>query len=249
MNNTVTTAAQPEPNRNNPLPGRDMINQVQVNSVLQIFGAAASVLIQSENLEEDRGGKLDGGTKAAIESTLIRACARLDNLLEDEPRWTLEIGNSLEAKLSEIYTQNARMLSEQANAYAEFSAPHTRLQPQLVHMSDGTWIAFCGDPSNLDNALVGAGNCPDNALKAFDALFKGEVPAHLAKWITDREASIAAGGPPLEFKQQQQPNEKTTLDEKRPEHPPAPAGRRKQHPRNSKKAGPDGAVGGEPDSR
>jgi hypothetical protein len=249
MSNVVTTAAQPEgSNRgnNNPLPGRDMINQAQVNSVLHIFGATASVLLQSANLEEESGGKLDGGARTAVEATLIKACDRLDALLDDVPRWTLEISNSLEAKLAVIYDENARMLSAQADAYAEITSPHHRLKPQMVKLEDGTWVAFCGDPTNLDNAMVGAGTCPQNALEAFDALFKGEIPPHLAEWLSQREASIAAGAPPLEFKQQQQQNDEKKskpLDESRPEKPEnAPKKRKltwKHRPSDGAKPGVD----------
>lgn len=227
------------------LPSREHISAMQVTNLLSIFGAMGNFLIYSANVEEEKGGKLDGGVRMAAESTLVKVCAKLEEVIDEKPRWTAATYNDLESHLANIYKENARMLGAQAAAYEEVISPHYRLKPSLVKMTDGTWIAFCGDPTNLDNALVGAGVSPQNALEAFDALFKGQIPEHLAKWIAEREASIAAGGPPLEFKQQetQQPkNETASVDEERPGNPEKTPRKRNVNRRNRPDNGPDGKL-------
>lgn len=232
------------------LPHRENVTAAQFNTLLGIFNHAANFLVASQvhGPQEDGsgGGRLDGGAKASVETTIMHVCDRMNAMINDKSRWSLGDHDKLTGLVHEAYTQHGRMLKAQADAYAEITSPHHRLKPQMVKLGDGTWLAFAGNPADLDNAMCGVGNNPKQALESFDALFAGEVPEHLKGWLAAREKAIEAGQTPPDVGQytneKQKSNEKQKLDETGTEHPPTPAPRRKKQPRNRGTLGPNGPI-------
>jgi len=215
---------------------QENITQAQVTHLLNIFIPACNFLLADKMHEADApGGKNDGGARTAIENTVINVCNRFDILLAEEPRWSLANHASLEDAFKQVYSAHARMVTEQANAYAEINSPHHKLKPTLVKIPDGSWVAFLGDLNDINNAIVGVGDCPANAIEAFDAMFAGEVPEKLRKWLASR-------GVTLDNKtEQQQSNEQTqSVDITRLEGPETTPGVRKVKPRNRQRPGTDG---------
>jgi len=235
------------------LPSRESISSFQITNLLNTFTILGnflnhSIAIDSENTT---GGPRDGGVRAAVETTLINVCDRLDQVMAEKGRFDLATQNNLETQLSEGFKQNIRMLSAQAEAYEEIVSPHHRLKPTLVKIGPGSWLAFCGDATNLDNALVGMGDCPARAIDAFDALFKGQVPAHLTEFLKAREKSINQdlGTPPLEWSNfKPKSNEKNTLDDSRNNPIENPPSKRRKPRRDSKTDGTQPEIGGNGDS-
>jgi hypothetical protein len=220
---------------------QENITNAQVSNLLSIFIPAFNFMLANPEVEQTHGGKNDGGARAAVETTLINICNRFDAIIADEPRWTLTNHGSLEDSFKQVYQQHARMLSEQANAYAEINTPHARLKPSLLKLPDGSWVAFLGDLNDINNAVVGTGTCPANAVAAFDAMYSGEVPKELQEWL-------AARGVDLNKPTEQKTNEQIkTVDGTGLERPESPPGKRKVKPRNRKGLGPDGQVGGKED--
>jgi hypothetical protein len=230
------------------LPSRESINAMQITNLLNIFSLLTAYLVQAKltDAESDyHGGKQDGGVKCAVETTVINLCSRLDEALTEPGRWDLHAQNNLESTLIECYKQNTRMLRAQADGYEEIVSPHHRLKPMLVKMGND-WIAFCGDINNIDNAIVGIGTYPEQAIKAFDELFRGGVPEHMKPWLAAQEKALLAGKPVPSFftDETKHKNETDQMDSSRPEHVDRPPKRRNIKPRNRRPDGPDSEVGG-----
>jgi len=238
VSNKTTGLKIPKPT----LQPQENITQAQVTHLLNIFIPACNFLLADKMHDADSadvGGKNDGGARMAIENTVINVCSRLDTMLAEEPRWSLANHESLEDAFKQVYTQHARMLAEQANAYAEINSPHHNLKPTLVKIPEGSWVAFLGDLSHIEDAIVGVGSCPAHAIEAFDAMFAGEVPENLQAWLASRGVTLN------KTEAEQKTNEQTKIvDENRTEHPPGPTKQRTNKPRNRKHPGTDGAVGG-----
>lgn len=171
-----------------PIPSRDQVTQVQIGTVLSSLATLHGFV--HARLDDIDGGVMDGGTKAAIQASLITACRRLDFLMEDDSRWNLKEHTNLEKQLANLYHEHARVLKMQQQQIEYLSRPHVRHSPQLGRMQDGSWIAVLGDINDIDNCIVGIGESPAKALEAFDDMFNSGVPAHLLAWIMLREEAL-----------------------------------------------------------
>jgi hypothetical protein len=84
---------------------RSSASRSQILDALGVFGNLANLLIATqrnpENFESDTPA-LDGGTKAAVEASLILCCDRLDTMLRDESRWTMRPHDGLERLLPSV---------------------------------------------------------------------------------------------------------------------------------------------------
>lgn len=152
---------------------REHTSREQLNSLLNAFSMTSSFLLHARDLEENtpEGGKLDGGAKAAVEATVIGICTRLDALIADPSRWNMECQNDLESSLIAAYKQNVETGKQQAAAFADSQLPHHTFTPQFAKLTTGAWVAYYGDLADLDNAIVGVGETPEQAVRAFDGAF------------------------------------------------------------------------------
>ncbi len=228
------------------LPSRESVSAMQITSLLNMLTIVGNYSIHAQ-MSETEGGAQDGGVKCAVESTIINLCNRLDEVLAEHGRFDLSNQDSLENHLGDTYKMNTRMLLAQAIAYEEIISPHHKLKPHIVKLGPGNWLAFAGDINNLDNAICGMGAYPEQAIQAFDELFKGKLPEHLKEWAAACEAAAVAGQPVPEFTDYNKIkiNEKQTLDERPPEPVKDVQKRRKAQLRNRKPAESNGAIGGE----
>lgn len=172
------------------LPNRENIITAQLSNLLSVFIQTGNFLVASQihssRIDEEgtpRGGALDGGAKCAVETTMINLCNRFDTLLKDDSRWSLTTQKGLEKSVRALYDAQTEALRAQTVAYKQSTAPHVRFKPVLVKMKDGSWLAFHGNPADLENALCGAGDCPAAAIEAFDCLFSGQTNANLRELL------------------------------------------------------------------
>jgi hypothetical protein len=172
-----------------PIQSRDQVTQTQVGTVLSAIVTVLPLL----NRHEAFNNQMDEGTVAVVEGTLINACDRLNKILNDDSRWGIEGQCRLENHLANFYHEHTKTLKLQQQQIYELAKPHTRHNPQLGRLNDGTWIAFLGDIDDINNAIVGVGGCPAQALEAFDEMFNGRVPSHLQAWIAVREEALQNG--------------------------------------------------------
>ncbi len=159
------------PERNVPIPSRDSVTAIQVNTLLTIVGTLSHALMQATTSD---GGETDGGTKLAVESTLIGVLNRLDGIVDDVGRWNVATLEALEKKCHAVYDNHLLLMVEQKKAVEAMQAPHRNCNPTLVHLDNGQWAAVLGDLRTPGQAIVGLGDTPQNAIEDFDLVFKGK---------------------------------------------------------------------------
>lgn len=115
--------------------------------------------------------RLDGEAAIAASSTFIKACSKLDALLDDADRWTLAPHRELYAVINANYRQQFEFLKSQTNASNNLSRPHFLLKPDLVQLDDQKFYAFWGDVETPGAGLVGQGVTPAAAFADFDAAY------------------------------------------------------------------------------
>ena len=131
--------------------------------------------------------------RIALENTLIKACDRLDKILSDDRRWSIDYQMGLEDEFKKSHANNVAFLEAQRTAAEEVASPHFQHRPKLAKSQDGQlWIAILGDENDLDNAITGIGRTPEEALQEFDKNFQGkenspEVIALLKKRAEDQQ--------------------------------------------------------------
>lgn len=188
MNEQISQAnEQPEESLPIHVLHRDLSTRNQVGVLLAIVNSMTGFISRDPREAENIPGSkaISGEAKAAAEVTLMAACAQLDRILEDERRWGIDYQLSLE-KLFNTNSALARELAEkqkalleselsrakaQERAAREAASPHFQYRPSLIKLTDGTWAAFLGDLSNLDNSIAGVGASPTEALASFDLAF------------------------------------------------------------------------------
>jgi hypothetical protein len=168
---------QPDTTMNNnlkvPIPSRDEVTVRQLGALLSCAATLYPVLL---NLEPDRDSH-NGGAYEAAEATFTKICDRIDGIIDDPKRWSLDHQNMLEMQLSMLYQEHINLLTTQKAATELLAAPHTIHKPKLMKLEDQTWVAILGDLQFPDNCIVGSGKSPAEALMAWDMVFTGRMQA------------------------------------------------------------------------
>lgn len=180
---------------------RDLSTQAQLGMLLAVSNTMMQFLTVAAKAENDEDLERDpemSEAEIAAESTMIKACERMDAIIGDEKRWGLDYQTRLEA-LFERNTQIARDVAEkqtklieetlaretaQKEAALEVRSPHNLFRPNLFSMEDGTWVAYLGDPKDLAGGIMGSGLSPAAALKSFDAAFAGQLSEEQSRLIS-----------------------------------------------------------------
>lgn len=167
----------PGQKKTQPPASRDSVTFIQFQSLLSAVNAYMAFLANAHlaEVEQPHKGPMDGGVKSAAENTFIGLCSRVDAMIADESRWTMDEQNNLEQSLMILYADQRAFIKHQREAVAMMKSPHNRFKPTLVKMDDGTWAAFYGDPANQASAIIGVGTCPEDALANFDDVFAGRI--------------------------------------------------------------------------
>ena len=168
---------------------RDLSTANQIGMLITVLGTTMEYLGTSVRDTENIPGSrpTPGESRLAAETTLIKACSRIDSILDDPSRWGTDYQTALEA----MFVENSKATREVAEAHKkalqsdvekseaqkraalEVQSPHFIYRPSLVRDNDGQWIAFLGDLENLDDGVVGLGKDPAAASRAFDLAFTG----------------------------------------------------------------------------
>lgn len=174
MNDMLTLAQNNDDNapktRTVQLPSRDQITTLQIHTLLAAVQGLSGIL----RLTDEDGGVRDGGTLAAVETSIINACSALDTIFEDKSRWSLDQVKGLEEKLGKVYEAHLDVLTTQKKVLLDMKAPHRAARPAIMPTGDGRWAAVLGDAiNNWEGCIVGVGTCPQGALDNFDEVFNG----------------------------------------------------------------------------
>lgn len=175
------------------IPRQEATTSQQVVTLLGILQNMVGPLIHhSEALDSDQPA-LDGGVKMSMESVAIRACDRLNDILDDTSRWNLAGQRTLEGTLTEYYKAQIDALNEQRNVALEVQTPHHLYQPKIVHLQCDLWAAMLGSSSH---GLVGIGKSPREAIQSFDAIFEGtELPPVILEYLKKHEQALRDSSP------------------------------------------------------
>lgn len=170
-----------------PLPQRDHVVSQQIGTLLAAANSFMAFIANTRPVDEGPEVKpIDGGVKCAVEATLIGVCDRIDKLMADDSRWSMDFQNTLEAQLSMLYKTHQDYMTESRDAVRKAGAPQARLSPRLLRLESGTWIAFIGDPQG-ENSAIGMGNCVQDALDNFDKVIEGKPAGFIEQWLKNYE--------------------------------------------------------------
>lgn len=187
-------AKQREPVAQLIFPNRENVTTGQIQNVLTVCNMAVTGLINPwRGFHSEEDAPQNPEARIALENTLTAACARLDQILKDDRRWSIEYQMALEAEFHKTHAENQKFMEAQRKASEEVASPHFQWRPQLMQSQDGkVWIALLGDPKDPMKGIMGMGRTPEEALEEFDKDFRGkekspEVIAFLKKRVVEQK--------------------------------------------------------------
>ncbi len=180
-----------QPSQSGSVPSVEVLTNIQLNSVLSVLQALQPYLLLTQR-ELDAGipKDLDGGLDAASLNTYVKACSRLDALLDDESRWSLQGAQSLYKAMQEHHESAARFNENQSKVLAELHRPSRRLQPKLATFG-AEFVAYWGDALMPGGIVIGRGATPADAMLDFDAAFNRRPEAQL-KFTPEAQQKLIA---------------------------------------------------------
>lgn len=182
-------------------PLREVTTTIQISNLLSIANTMASTLLSPrldlDNPHHERP-ELDGGSRSAVEMTLIHTCNRLSDIIQDKSRWELTVTSALELQALRLNQKSIEVAEEKRKAVAWLNTPSYRLKPELVRIQDGMFAAHLGNLDEPEKSLIGIGKTPESAFAAFDELFAGRIPQEMVEYLITKDEQIN------ELKQHQQ---------------------------------------------
>jgi len=155
-----------------PIPSRESTSHGQLQALLMITQALQPYLILPPQENIPRDPQIDGGTVAAAATTFIKTCGKIDDLLADLSRWSLESQDALYNALVQTQEQQQKFLQAQIVAAASIARPSFQFKPVLVAVEGGY--------AAIHDAVVGYGVTPEAAMADFDLAFQ-RIPQHQHK--------------------------------------------------------------------
>lgn len=153
-------------------PLKEELTDRQLGSILGVLRELQPYLL--EDVVEPGGTpkdrSLDGGVESAAATSFLKACARMDLILDDASRWTLKTQNTLIAEMIRTHKAQQKFIATQEAASAHLQTPRFLLRPTLAIANEG-YIAFWGNINAAGEAIIGKGKTPNEALEDFDAAF------------------------------------------------------------------------------
>jgi hypothetical protein len=220
-------AKQPSENDLRPInvSTRELSTQQQLHSLMQVAGMMWSVVHgPPQNPFDDAPLKPQTGEGViAAENCFIKTCAAIEKIVDDHQRWGFDFQKQLEEDYSAAMKMNLEYIRAQRDAAIEATSPHHVCNPALVRLADGNYAAVLGNPNDPLNSLTGVGRSPQEALEAFDEVFRGTV---------------------TKIKNEQQQQNQSVVDTSAIEATPEPPKRRRIYPRNKPQDGQKPESGG-----
>lgn len=154
------------------VPLKEEITDRQIGPILAVLRELQPFILEPvlEAGETPKDKSFDGGVASSAATTFMKACSRLDFLLDDSSRWTLKTHNTLVAEMVKTQKAQRRFIEVQEQSSLMLQAPHYVLRPTLA-ISGGRYVAFFGSLTEAGQAIVGQGDTPNEALDDFDDAF------------------------------------------------------------------------------
>lgn len=170
------------------LPTKEFATEQQISACLAVLrelqsyvhGPAPGFLVENP---PDRP-ELDGGIKSAVSVAVMSVCDRIEKIMVDEARWSLDGTLDLFKELAATQKAQQEFLREQALSAHLIQLPSYLLKPELL--SDGSqFYAIWGNRDLPGGRIVGRGKTPAAALHDFDDAFN-RAPADQLQLILEQ---------------------------------------------------------------
>jgi hypothetical protein len=161
---------------------------------------------------------MDGGVAMAAASSCIRVFSRIDEILDDPRRWSVDGVIANQEVVSEAVKTQKKLLEAQL---AHVQRPSTRLSPKLGRTPAGTWVAVLETPDPSFAPIFGTGQDPESALADFDRSFKSimgvmEAVARQPEPKQSAEPGSSDPGPPDPMERLHRTADETPKKNRRP---------------------------------
>lgn len=180
---------------------REEITAHQVSILLNIVHTMRSVVASGP----DEGKQPE--YEIAAENTLIKACERLEALVEESPRWSMSQHNEIHKAIISAHKKQETMMDANLELIELHKRPSSLLKPQIATYANQYFIAFWGKLEEPGMSIVGRGRTPAEALTDFDRAFH-RTPDQQFRIIADRMDAPPAEPPaetPEDFRKKNPP--------------------------------------------
>lgn len=162
-----------------PLPSREAVSNQQFDTVLNVIRELQPYLLMTQReIELGIPRELDGGITSSAAATFIRACNRMDAMIDDASRWHLKENDALYEAMTKHFTSASENAQKQIETLIDTSRPSHQLKPTFTVVK-GEYVAFWGTLALPGGMILGKGTTPEAALKDFDAAFLRDAANNL----------------------------------------------------------------------
>lgn len=154
-----------------PLPTRDAVSNAQIGTLLNVLDSLQPYLLLSpREVEAGIPRELDGGIPSAALSTFCGVCDRIDRIVRDDNRWSLDTHDRLYEALFKTAEKQRETLQAQQDFVRDCKRPSRTHRPEFTRLGD-VFVAYYGDLADPPSVVMGRGNTPEEAVDDFDRAF------------------------------------------------------------------------------
>lgn len=158
---------------NQHIPTKEDLTNQQLGPILAIVRELQPYLLDDATGpgETPTANNLRGEALIAATTTFIKALARIDNILEDNDRFSVKTHSDAMTEFIKTHKAQQKFIVEQVASTRMLRKPHFMLRPTVATMNDAQYVAYWGDIQTAGRAIIGVGNTPNEALADFDKAF------------------------------------------------------------------------------
>lgn len=154
------------------IPTKEELTNHQLGPVLAVIRELTPFLL--EDVVEPGGTptavNMTGEVSLAASATFIRACSRIDTILDDASRFSMKANEDLITELIKTHRAQQKFIAAQTASTTLLQRPSFALRPTVAVMGDN-YIAYWGNVEKAGEAICGVGATPNEALANFDSAF------------------------------------------------------------------------------
>lgn len=173
---TVATSSQDGPDEKSKQTAFQFISSAEMMRAksgvcMAIMGQCMPMLLDDTSEFESAAlkAKYEGGCSDAAQVTYIKACERLDKLLDNDAHWEIATMDKLtEERTKELHDINLSVAHERLTREKYFNRPSIRAQAKLYRRAN-VFYAVIGEDFTEDS-VHGSGDTPEAAFTNLDAI-------------------------------------------------------------------------------
>lgn len=159
------------------MPVKESVSHQQIDQILGVVNCLRPYLLAAPELDGVTPPELDGGAVCAAATTFIKACNRLDIILDDAKRWDLSAHDALYESILKSQAVARELHQNQTITLQNMRKPSVKLRPEFTRVRE-FFVAYYGDLMDEGSLIMGRGLTPQEALDDFDAKFTTGVDGH-----------------------------------------------------------------------